>query len=73
MPASNGRYLTAQGVADILHCSAKTVSRWANEGKLPYQRTLGGHRRFSEQRIREIAARLVFTPAEEGEPEEATA
>jgi excisionase family DNA binding protein len=73
MPASNGRYLTAQGVADILRVSPKTVSRWAKEGRLPFQKTLGGHRRYPEQRIREIADRLVFTPAEEGDPEEATA
>jgi hypothetical protein len=28
-------YLRAAEVADILHVSPKTVSRWAKEGKLP--------------------------------------
>jgi excisionase family DNA binding protein len=35
-------------VADILHVSPKTVSRWAKEGKLPFLKTLGGHRRNPE-------------------------
>ena len=29
-------YLRAAEVADILHVSPKTVSRWAKEGKLPF-------------------------------------
>jgi excisionase family DNA binding protein len=57
-------YLLAGEVADILHVSPKTVSRWAKEGKLPYLKTLGGHRRYPEAEIRELA---------EGLREEATA
>ncbi len=38
-------YLTPQEVGVIFHVNAKTVSRWAKDGKLPYMRTLGGHRR----------------------------
>jgi excisionase family DNA binding protein len=57
-------YLRAAEVADILHVSPKTVSRWANEGKLPFLKTLGGHRRYPEAEIRELA---------EGLREEATA
>jgi excisionase family DNA binding protein len=38
-------YLRTAEVADILHVSPKTVSRWAKEGKLPFLKTLGGHRR----------------------------
>jgi excisionase family DNA binding protein len=37
---------TAAEVADILHVLPKTVSRWAKEGKLPFLKTLGGHRRY---------------------------
>jgi hypothetical protein len=33
-------YLRAAEVADILHVSPKTVSRWAKEGKLPFLKTL---------------------------------
>lgn len=39
-------YLTVSEVADLFHVSSKTVVRWANDGKLPYMATLGGHRRF---------------------------
>jgi predicted site-specific integrase-resolvase len=38
---------------------AAQVSRWAKEGKLPYVRTLGGHRRFPGAPIRELAERLA--------------
>ena len=57
-------YLRAAEVADILHVSPKTVSRWAKEGKLPFLKTLGGHRRYPEAEIRKLA---------EGLREEATA
>jgi excisionase family DNA binding protein len=57
-------YLHTAEVADILHVSPKTVSRWAKEGKLPFLRTLGGHRRYPEAEIRDLA---------EGLREEATA
>ena len=36
------RYLHTAEVADILHVSPKTVSRWAKEDKLPFLKTLGG-------------------------------
>jgi excisionase family DNA binding protein len=52
------RYLLTAEVADILHVSPKTVSRWAKEGKLPFMKTLGGHHRFPEAEIRELANRL---------------
>jgi excisionase family DNA binding protein len=57
-------YLYTAEVADILHVSPKTVSRWAKEGKLPFLKTLGGHRRYPEAKIRDLA---------EGLREEATA
>jgi excisionase family DNA binding protein len=39
-------YLRTAAVAEILHVSPKTVSRWAQEGKLPFLKALGGHRRY---------------------------
>jgi excisionase family DNA binding protein len=51
-------YLRAAEVADILHVSPKTVSRWAKEGKLPFLKTLGGHRRYPEAEIRDLAEGL---------------
>ena len=56
-------YLRAGEAAEILQVSPKTVCRWAMDGKLPYQRTLGGHRRYPEQVIRELAASLQVQPS----------
>ncbi len=43
---STRRFLTPAEVARLVGVSATTVTRWAREGKLPCQVTLGGHRRF---------------------------
>lgn len=51
-------YLRTAEVARLLHVSPKTISRWAKEEKLPFVKTLGGHRRFPADAIREIASRL---------------
>jgi excisionase family DNA binding protein len=53
--------LTAE-VADILHVSPKTVSRWAKQGRLPFLKTLGGHHRYPEAEIRELANQLREEP-----------
>ena len=51
-------YLRTAQVAEILYVSPKTVSRWAKEGKLPFLKTLGGHRRYPEAEIRGLAEEL---------------
>ena len=51
-------YLRTGEVAEILSVSPKTVSRWAKEGKLPFLKTLGGHRRYPEAEIRGLAEEL---------------
>jgi excisionase family DNA binding protein len=56
------RYLLTAEVADILHVSPKTVSRWAKEGKLPFLKTLGGHRRYPAAEIRQLADALQVRP-----------
>ena len=56
-------YLLSIEVAEILHVTPKTVSRWAKEGKLPFLRTLGGHRRYPEAEIRALAEQLQQRPA----------
>jgi excisionase family DNA binding protein len=55
-------YLRTAEVADILHVSPKTVSRWAKEGKLPFLRTLGGHRRYPAAAILQLADELQVRP-----------
>ena len=52
------RYLRTAQVAELLHVSPKTVSRWAQEGRLPYLPTLGGHRRYPDREIRALLETL---------------
>jgi excisionase family DNA binding protein len=54
----NTDYLFVSEVAELFHVSSKTVVRWANDGKLPYTATLGGHRRFNRRVIEEIVESL---------------
>jgi excisionase family DNA binding protein len=56
------RYLHPAEVADLLHVTPKTVSRWAKDGKLPFLRTLGGHRRYPAAEIRQLAEGLREQP-----------
>jgi excisionase family DNA binding protein len=43
--------LTPAEVAALLRVHTKTVTRWANEGRLESIRTPGGHRRFRESEV----------------------
>jgi len=54
---SAATFLHPAEVAAILQVSPKTVSRWAKQGLLTYQRTLGGHRRYPAAAIRELEVR----------------
>jgi excisionase family DNA binding protein len=45
-PVGWGTLLTPSEVAAILHVDPKTVTRWAQGGKIRYIRTPGGHRRY---------------------------
>ena len=63
--AARGRYLTRADVARRLAVSPNTVSRWAREGKLPCQMTLGGHRRFDGAVVEAIRRRLRLEGGEE--------
>lgn len=44
-------YLRVAEVAKAFHVSPKTVARWADEGRIPFVLTLGGHRRFPRKEI----------------------
>ena len=59
-------YLKPGEVAAVFSVSPKTVSRWAQAGKLPFVTTLGGHRRFPESAVRRLAAKVIDWDA--GEP-----
>ncbi|MBM9433904.1 BldC family transcriptional regulator [Flaviflexus equikiangi] len=46
--------LTPSQVAALFHVDPKTVTRWANAGKLSSIRTLGGHRRFRREEVEKL-------------------
>jgi excisionase family DNA binding protein len=48
--------LTPAMVAEMFHVSPTTVTRWANQGKLPAFRTPGGHRRFRAKAVQKVLA-----------------
>ncbi len=50
--------LTRSEVAEILGVSPTTVTRWAREGRLPCQKTLGGHHRFERGVIEDVRDRM---------------
>lgn len=56
---SEDDYLRPGEVAAVLHVSAKTVNRWANEGRLPCILTLGGHRRFARPDVEAVVRRMA--------------
>lgn len=48
------RLLTPGEVAQIFRVDPKTVTRWANAGKLRYIRTPGGHHRYLESAVQAL-------------------
>jgi excisionase family DNA binding protein len=52
----NEKLLTPGEVARLLRVDPKTVTRWANQGRITRVRTPGGHNRFRESEIRELLA-----------------
>jgi excisionase family DNA binding protein len=50
----SGDFLRPSEVARMLHVSPQTVSRWADEGKIRCDVTLGGHRRFPRAEVERL-------------------
>jgi len=48
------RLMSPAEVAALFRVDPKTVTRWANAGKLTSLRTLGGHRRYRESEVRHL-------------------
>jgi excisionase family DNA binding protein len=49
-------WLTLQEAATLLGMSPSTVRRWADCGRVPVQRTTGGHRRVARAAVQALAA-----------------
>jgi excisionase family DNA binding protein len=53
-PERDDRILTADEVASIFRVDPKTVRRWANAGRLPSFRTLGGGHRYYASAVKKL-------------------
>src|SRR5581483_6420848 len=56
------RLLTPAEVAALFRVDPKTVTRWAQQGKIRSIRTLGGHRRYSETEVQAFLDRPQSMP-----------
>jgi excisionase family DNA binding protein len=61
MPTSR-TWLQTSEAAQRLHVTAKTVARWASEGRVEHRRTLGGHRRYDPELIDALVNSLTYRP-----------
>ena len=50
-PAGAPQLLAPREVAALFRVDPKTVTRWAEQGRLTTVRTLGGHRRFRADEV----------------------
>lgn len=67
-PDSDDLLLTPAEVAALFRVAPKTVTRWAQSGKLASIRTLGGHRRYRASDVRALLGTASMQRAGHGEP-----
>lgn len=51
--------LTPREVAQIFGVRTTTIARWAREGRLAFNRTPGGHRRYAASAIRRLMTEMA--------------
>ncbi len=56
--AAASEFLTRSEVSKLLGVSPNTVTRWAREGRLSCQVTLGGHHRFERELVEQLRRSL---------------
>ena len=64
--------MTPAEVATLFRVDPKTVTRWADAGKLTAVRTLGGHRRYVEDEVMSLLVDSSLAAAEIREKSTAT-
>ena len=55
--------MTPAEVAALFRVDPKTVTRWADAGKLTAVRTLGGHRRYRQDEVQNLLVASSLTLA----------
>ena len=67
-PVSDSQVLmTPAEVAALFRVDPKTVTRWADAGKLTAVRTLGGHRRYRQDEVQNLLVASSISTANSGE------
>ena len=56
--AAQDLFLSRAEVSRLLGVSPNTVTRWAREGRIACQVTLGGHHRFERTMVEDLQQRL---------------
>lgn len=51
---ADSELMTPREVADAFGVEVKTITRWAQAGKLTCFRTLGGHRRYNRAEVTKL-------------------
>jgi excisionase family DNA binding protein len=65
-------WLSLSEASALLGVHASTLRRWADSGRIPSQRTPGGHRRFNRRRLRPFVDGGIGAPAAAAEPGDAS-
>lgn len=60
-----GKPFTSGELAALFNVHPRTVTRWAKANKLEYFKTLGGHRRYTQESVFALFKKLGVKPAEE--------
>ena len=58
--------MTPAEVAALFRVDPKTVTRWADAGKLTAVRTLGGHRRYRQDEVQNLLVASSLAPTSGG-------
>jgi len=54
----DSKYYSTRDLAKLLGVDDSTVKRWADLGEIPCYKTLGGHRRFTPETVKDVTAKL---------------
>lgn len=60
-----GKPFTSGELADLFNVHPRTVTRWAKANKLEHFKTLGGHRRYTQESVFALFNKLGLAPQKE--------